>query len=91
MTRTGPARPALMQELGRDANSSSLCLYLQETRISSSTLTVEAVISEYATSDVCAAELLCDGHDPDAVAFSIIGAGLYSASAWFARRSHRQS
>ncbi|WP_284982304.1 AMP-binding protein [Arthrobacter sp. efr-133-TYG-118] len=44
----------------------------------SSTLTVEAVISKYATSDACAAELLCDGHDPDAVAFSIIEADLSS-------------
>ena len=43
-----------------------------------SAFNVDAVRSKYVASDACAAELLCDGHDPDAVAFSIIEADLSS-------------
>lgn len=38
--------------------------------------TAEVVLSRYAASDACAAELLCDAHDPDTIAFSIIEADL---------------
>jgi acetyl-CoA synthetase len=40
--------------------------------------TVEALIAQYSAPDACAAYLLCDGHDPDAVAFSVVGADLSS-------------
>jgi acetyl-CoA synthetase len=40
--------------------------------------TAEAVLGRYAASDACAAELLCDAHDPNATAFSIIEADLSS-------------
>lgn len=41
--------------------------------------TVEALITQYSAVDACAADLLCDSHDPDAVAFSIIEGDLSSA------------
>ena len=41
-------------------------------------LDVEALLRRYDTSAACAAELLCDAHDPDAIAFTIIGADLSS-------------
>ena len=44
----------------------------------SSTLSVEDLISTYADSTACAAELLCDAHHPDAVAFTVIEADLSS-------------
>lgn len=44
----------------------------------SPTLSVEDLISKYTDSTACAAELLCDGHDPDAVAFTVIEADLSS-------------
>lgn len=40
--------------------------------------TAEAVLGRYAAADACAAELLCDAHDPDAIAFSIVEADLSS-------------
>jgi acetyl-CoA synthetase len=41
-------------------------------------LTVQAFVSNYTASDACAADLLCDKHDPEALAFSIIEADLSS-------------
>jgi acetyl-CoA synthetase len=41
-------------------------------------LDVEALLRRYDTPAACAAELLCDAHDPDAIAFTIIGADLSS-------------
>lgn len=36
---------------------------------------VDELLAEYATPDACLAELLCDRHDPQAVAFKIVGDG----------------
>ncbi|EMY32747.1 fatty-acid--CoA ligase [Arthrobacter crystallopoietes BAB-32] len=41
-------------------------------------LDVEALLQRYDTPGACAAELLCDAHDPDATAFTIIAADLSS-------------
>lgn len=38
--------------------------------------TAETVLGRYSASDACAAKLLCDAHDPNATAFSIIEADL---------------
>ncbi|WP_461188608.1 AMP-binding protein [Arthrobacter sp. Z4-13] len=40
--------------------------------------TAEALLNQYSASDACAADLLCDSHDPNAVAFSIVEADLSS-------------
>ncbi|MFW6773005.1 AMP-binding protein [Nocardioides sp. CPCC 205120] len=37
---------------------------------------IEGWLAEYAAPDACAAELLCDRHDPDAVAFTLVDADL---------------
>ncbi|WP_426227200.1 AMP-binding protein [Pseudarthrobacter sp. DSP2-3-2b1] len=47
--------------------------------MSAPALSVEAAIRMYTGEDACAAELLCDGHNPDAVAFTLIEADLSSA------------
>ena len=37
---------------------------------------VDALLATYGAPDACAAELLCDSHDPDAVAFTVVAADL---------------
>lgn len=44
--------------------------------MSAAVLGVEAAIRMYAGDGACAAELLCDGHEPDAIAFTLIESDL---------------
>ncbi|CAH0201936.1 Acetyl-coenzyme A synthetase [Arthrobacter sp. Bi83] len=51
--------------------------------------TAEALIAQYSAHDACAADLLCDSHDPDAIAFSIIEADLTSADITYGQLRER--
>ena len=37
---------------------------------------VDALIARYSSTDACVAQLLCDGHDPDALAYRIVAKDL---------------
>ncbi|MDQ0662797.1 acetyl-CoA synthetase [Arthrobacter ulcerisalmonis] len=37
---------------------------------------VDALLAKYGAADACAAELLCDSHDPNAIAFTVVAADL---------------